>query len=52
MTIRARAASLDELHDKIAAYKITMAPLGKVSVSAGRVLGFWTADLSVESWIK
>lgn len=51
MTIRARASSLDELHDKIAAYKITMAPLGKVSVSAGMVLGFWTADLTVDGWL-
>jgi hypothetical protein len=52
MTLRIRAASLDELHDKIAAYKRTMRNLGPVSASAGRVGGFWTADLSVESWLK
>jgi hypothetical protein len=51
MTFRIRAASLDELHDKIACYKITMAPMGKVSASAGRVCGFWTADVSVEDWL-
>ena len=51
MTFRIRAVSLDELHDKIACYKITMAPMGKVSVGAGRVGGFWVADVSVEAWL-
>lgn len=51
MTIRIRASSLDELHDRITAHRWAMQALGKVSVSAGRVGGFWTADVSVEKWL-
>ena len=51
MTFRLRAASLDELHDRITAQRWAMQALGKVSVSAGRVGGIWTADVYVGAWI-